>query len=330
MKPRYAVVTTLVVRCVVIVALATMLAGCAPAQPEDNSLKIALIPVLDVIPVFIAQQNGYFAEQGIQVEGIPVKSAQERDVLIQTGQVDGMLTDLISNGLLNKDSVKVKAVYTARRPYPTAPCFRILAGPATAIVSPADLKGVPIGISQNTVIEYLTDRMLEAEGLKPADISVLEVSAITVRYEQLMNGNLKAATLPDPLAQGAIVAGARLVLDDTKYASQSQSVLSFRVETLKAKPATVRKFLVAWEKAVKELNAHPDKYQSVLIEQGRVPKSIENSYGMPPFPERSQAGAWPVPTQAEIADVVKWLRDKGLVSRDIPYDDMVDAGFLPK
>jgi NitT/TauT family transport system substrate-binding protein len=153
---------------------------------------------------------------------------------------------------------------------------------------------------------------------------VVEVSAIPVRYEQLMNGNLKAATLPDPMAQGALAAGARLVVDDSKYVSQSQSVLSFRVETLKAKPNTVRKFLVAWEKAVKELNANPEKYRSVLIEQGRVPKSIENSYQMPPFPGRG------VPTQAEIADVVKWLREKGLTPRDIPYGEMVDDSFLPK
>jgi NitT/TauT family transport system substrate-binding protein len=277
-----------------------------------------------VIPVFVAQQNGYFAEQGIQVEGIPVKSAQERDVLIQTGQADGMLNDLISNGLLNKDTVKVKAVYTARLPYPNAPAFRILAGPKTDIKSPADLKGVPIGISQNTIIEYLTDRMLKAEGLKQGDIAVVEVSAIPVRYEQLMNGNLKAATLPDPMAQGAIAAGARLVVDDSKYASQSQSVLSFRVETLKTKPNTVRKFLVAWEKAVNELNANPEKYRSVLIEQGRVPKAIENSYQMPPFPGRG------VPTQADVADVVNWLREKGLVSRNIAYGEMVDGSFLPK
>ncbi len=309
---------------ILIVLLATVLTGCAPAKPEDTSLKIALIPVLDVIPVFIAQQNGYFAEQGIQVEGIPVKSAQERDVLIQTGQVDGMLTDLISTGLFNKESVKVKAVYTTRRSYPNAPVFRVLAGPKTDIKSPTDLKGVPIGVSQNTVIEYLTDRILEAEGLQRSDIAVVEVSAIPVRYEQLLNGNLKAATLPDPLAQAAITAGAKLVVDDSKYASESQSVLSFRLETLKAKPNTVKKFLVAWEKAVKELNAHPEKYQSVLIEQGRVPKSIENSYKMPPFPERG------VPTAAEVADVVKWLREKGLVGREIPYADMVDGGFLPK
>jgi NitT/TauT family transport system substrate-binding protein len=304
----------------------SLLAACVPVKPEENKLKVALIPVLDIIPVFIAQQNGYFAEQGIEVEGVPVKSAQERDVLIQTAQVDGMLTDLISNGLLNKEAVKVKAVYTARRPYPNAPVFRVLAGPQSAIKSPAELKGIPIGVSQNTVIEYLTDRLLESEGLKPAEIAKQEVSAIPVRFEQLMNGNLKAATLPDPLAQGAIAGGARLIVDDAapKYSGMSQSVLSFRVDVLKARPNTVRKFLIAWEKAVRELNARPDKYQGLLIEQGRVPKSIENSYKMPPFPERG------VPTEGEIADVVAWMRAKGLVGRDIPYAEMVDSGFLPR
>ena len=303
--------------------LAVFLGACTPLKPESNALKVALIPVLDVIPLYIADQNGYFAEQGIKVEGVPVKSAQERDVLMQTGQVDGMLTDLISNALLNKDGVKVKAVYTARRPYPGAPVFRILAGPKSGITTAAGLKGVPIGISQNTVIEYLTDRMLKGEGLAADEIAVQEVSAIPVRFEQLMNGNIRAATLPDPLAQGAVAAGAVPLVDDSKYPDLSQSVLSFSTDALNGKPNTVRKFLIAWEKAVKELNANPEKYRSLLIDKGRVPQSIQDSYHMPPFPERG------VPAAAEVADVIQWAREKGLVGRDIPYGDMVDPSFLP-
>jgi NitT/TauT family transport system substrate-binding protein len=293
-------------------------------QPEDTRLKVALIPVLDVLPVFVAQQNGYFAEQGIQVEAIPVKSAQERDVLLQTRQTDGVLTDLQSTALLNKDGTKVKAVYTSRRPYPDAPMFRILAGPATDLSAPADLKGVPIGISQNTVIEYLTDRILEAEGVSPEDVAVLEVSAIPVRFEQLMNGNIQAATLPDPLASGAIAAGAKLVADDSKYPQVSQSVLTFTTQALSSKPNTVRKFLVAWDKAVKELNANPEKYRDLMIKEGRVPESVKGTYQMPPFPE---AG---VPAEAEVADVLAWMREKGLLSRDLSYQDVVDASFLPQ
>jgi NitT/TauT family transport system substrate-binding protein len=312
------------VRIILVVFLMLILVGCVPAKPEEPKLKLALIPVLDTIPVFIAQQNSYFAEQGITVETVPVKSPQERDVLVTTGQVDGVLTDLQSVGLLNKDAPKLKAVYTSRRPFPNAPIFRILAGPKTNINAPADLKGVPIGISANTIMEYLTDRMLAGEGLTPDEIAKIDIGQIPVRFEQLMNGNIQAAALPDPLAQGAIAAGAKLIVDDSKYADLSQSVLTFTTDSLKAKPGTVKKFLVAWEKAVNELNAHPEKYQSVLIEQGRVPKSIQDSYTMPPFPGRG------VPSESEVKDVTTWLKAKGLVSRDIPYTDVVDTSFLPK
>jgi NitT/TauT family transport system substrate-binding protein len=298
----------------------------ATVQPAatNETLKLALIPVLDTIPIYIALQNGYFQEQGLTVETVPVKSPQERDVLLQTGQVDGVLTDLQGVGLLNKDAVKVKAVYTARRPFSDAPLFRILASPKAEIDSVEDLKGVEIGISNNTIIEYLTDRILAAEGLTPEEIKKIEVGAITVRFEQLMNGNIKAAVLPDPLAQGAIAAGAKLVLDDTAHKDLSQSVLVFQDAALKAKPDPVRKFLVAWEKAVKEVNANPEKYRAVLMEQGRVPQSIQESYKMPPFPERG------APSESEVADVTAWLKAKGLVNRDIPYGDMVDTSFLPK
>ncbi len=310
----------------VVVFLGTIVSSCAPpaAQSEEPKLKLALIPVLDTIPIYIALQNGYFAAQGIEVETVPVKSPQERDVLLQTGQVDGVLTDLQGVGLLNKDSARVKAVYTSRRPFPDAPLFRILASPKSDIATPADLKGVPIGISNNTIIEYLTDRILASEGLTAAEIAKIDVGAITVRFEQLMNGNIQAAVLPDPLAQGAIAAGARLIADDTSHEDLSQSVLVFQTSTLQSKPQTVRKFLSGWEQAVKEVNANPEKYRAVLMEQGRVPESIQNSYRMPPFPEKG------VPSESEVADVTAWLKAKGLVGRDIPYADMVDSSFLPK
>lgn len=294
------------------------------ASAGAAKLKLALIPVLDTIPIYVALQNGYFKDQGIEVETVPVKSPQERDVLLQTGQVDGVLTDLQGVGLLDKDASKVKAVYTARRPFPDAPLFRILASPKSNIKTAADLKGVPIGISKNTIIEYLTDRILTAQGLAAGDIDKLDAGAITTRYEQLMNGNLQAAVLPDPLAQGAIAAGAKLVADDTKFQDLSQSVLVFQDATLKANPDAVRRFLVAWEQAVKEVNANPDKYRAVLMEQGRVPQAIQNSYKMPPFPGRG------VPSEKEVADVTSWLKEKGLISRDSPYTDMVDTSFLPK
>jgi NitT/TauT family transport system substrate-binding protein len=288
-----------------------------------ETLKIALLPVLDILPLHVAEQNGYFAQAGIEVLTVPVKSPQERDALMQTNQVDGMLTDLISPVLFNQEEAQIKVVRTARRVYPGAPMFHILAAPGSGVASPSQLAGVEVGISQNSVIEYLTDRMLEKAGLTAEQIVVQEVSAIPVRFELLVNGEIPAACLPDPLASGAMAAGAVLVVDDTSVPELSQSILTFGIEALEAKPDAVRAFLRAWEQGVAELNANPERYEALLIEIGRVPELVQGSYRVPPFPEAS------VPTPEQLADVVHWALDKGLVESDVPYDRMVDDGYLP-
>jgi NitT/TauT family transport system substrate-binding protein len=306
---------------ILILTLSLTACGLAP-QTEDTHLKMGLLPILDTLPFYVADQEGYFAAQGIQVEFVPVKSAQERDALMQAGELDGMLNDLISTGLFNRDAAQIKVVATARRSYPEAPQFRVLAAPDSNISSVQDLADVPIGVSQNTVIAYITDRLLEAEGLSPDHIKILEVTAIPVRFEQLMANQIQAATLPDPLGQGAMAAGAKLVVDDSHYGQYSLSVLSFSAAAVQQKPNTIKKFLKAWNQAVGDLNSHPEQFSDLLIEKGRVPESIQGSYRMPPFP------AGEVPSQEEWQDVVNWLLDKKLIDKPLSYQDSVLTNFV--
>lgn len=300
--------------------LGAILGSCGAGQ--DPTLSIALIPVMDTLPFYVAEQNGYFDDEGITIELVPVKSPTERDALLQAKEVDGVMTDLMTVGLFNRDEPQVKIVSMARKSYPDSPLFRLLSAPDSGIVSPEQLAGVKIGISQNTVIEYITDRMLENSGVPKDQIAIEEISAIPVRFEQLMAGQAQAATLPDPLAQGAMAAGANLVLDDSAFSEYSHSVLVFDLKVLKEKPETIVKFLIAWDKATEEINASPESYRSLLIEKGRVPESIQGTFTMPPFPRKD------ITSEAQWSDVVKWLQEKGLIHRVIPYDDAVDTSFL--
>jgi NitT/TauT family transport system substrate-binding protein len=254
---------------------------------------------------------------------VPVKSAQERDTLMQTGQIDGMLTDLLSPVLFNQNEPQIMVVRTARKVYPGSPLFRLLAEPGSHMSTPMDLEGIEIGIAQNTVIEYLTDRMLENAGLTPNQIAGQEISAIPVRFELLINGEIPAATLPDPLASGAIAAGAIEIVDDTSVPELSQSILAFSVHALEAKPEAVRRFLHAWETAVVELNTNPEDYRDILVKEGRVPESIQGTFLMPPFPESS------VPSLEQLADVVQWALDKDLIKNAVPLERMVNDSYLP-
>ncbi len=309
---------------VLILASTLALASCGlGAQPvEDRTLKMGLLPILDVLPFYIAQEKGYFEAEDIQVELVPVKSAQERDALTQAGEIDGALSDLQGVAIFNRETPQLKVVAKARKAYADAPHFRIIAAPGFQVNGPGDMANVPVGISQNTTIEYLNERLLTAWGLPAEQIAIEEVSAIPVRYELLMEGQLKAALLPDPMGQAAIAAGANLVVDDAQFPEFSQSVLVFRTDTLEGKPETVRAFLRAWNKAVSDLNQEPNAYRDLLIENTRVPPNIQGSYNVPRFPEGE------ITTEAEWNDVVDWAQGKGLLDEPVPYDRAVDSTFL--
>ena len=289
----------------------------------DHSLKVALLPILDTFPFYVAQARGYFDRFGVTATAIPVSSGLERDQLMQSGAIDGMLNEMATTANFNRQQTQLRIVATARKAYPHYPLFRILSAPGSGLSSPADLKGIPIGVAKNTIIEYVTDRLLAAEGLRPDQIVIKSVPAIPERYQLLLQGQLKAATLPDPLAKSALESGAGAVVDDSTHPLISISVLSFKIEALKIKADAVRQFLKAWNLAAQDINADPESYRGLLLQKIRVPKNIQQTYRIPPFPLREIPGAesW--------TDVMDWMVSKGLLNAPIPYKESITANYLP-
>ena len=312
----------LIISLLMVVPITTDLPATLYAQTHQ-ALKIALLPILDAFPFYVAQERGYFERYGVTVTAMPVGSGLERDQLMQSGAIDGMLNEIATTANFNRQQTRVQIVATARKAYPNYPLFRILSTPGSDLKSPADLKGIPIGISKNTIIEYVTDRLLAAEGLSPDQIVKKSVPAIPERYQLLLQGQLKAATLPDPLAKSALEAGAGSVVDDSNYPLYSISVLSFNIEALKTKADLVRHFLKAWNQAAYDINADPEFYRGLLLQKIRVPENIRQTYRIPPFPVREVPGAesW--------TDVMNWMVSKGLLKAPIPLTDSITANFLP-
>lgn len=313
---------------VIVMTLALWLSACggaaAPAAKEDPKLKIAVLPILDALPMYVAEAQGYFKEAGIDVEFVPVASAAERDQIMQAGQADGMINDLVSTVFYNKDTPKIAIVRLARVAAPDNAEYTVLASKDSGITAPADLKGVEIGISQGTVIEYITQRLLEHAGLTAADIKTINVPKIPDRLQLLGEGQLKAATLPEPSASLAVQSGAFNVIDDRSLPPVGTSELSFSINTLKSKPETVKKFLAAIEKATADVNASPDKWNTLLTDKKLVPAPLIGKYTLPRFPPAS------VPSEAQIKDVLAWLLAKNLIKTEVPYSQLVDASYLPK
>lgn len=292
-------------------------------QPAKTTLKIAVLPIIDTLPMFVAQQEGLFAKHGVNVEFIPVPSAPERDQLLAAGGADGTINETLAVMLFNKEKPQMQVVRYALRPTEGNGHFFIIASPKSDISSIDGLKGVEIGVSQGTIIEYVTDRLLQADGFTADEIKTIAVPKISDRMALLASGGLQAGVMPDPLAALVVGQGGKVVADDSKHPEYGFSVISFRKDAVDGQPEAIKSFLAAVEEATTLLNADPTKYKNVLSEQKLVPAPLLDQYQLPVFPT---AG---VPTESEWKDALSWLKEKGILTTDVSYQDSVNASLLP-
>ena len=302
-------------------SLVLVLSACAPQSA--GTLKIAVLPIIDTLPMYVARQEGLFAKHGVNVEFIPVASAPERDQLIAAGGADGTINETLAVMLFNKENVQMQVVRYALRPTEGNGHFFILASAKSGIASVDGLKGVEIGVSQGTVIEYVTERLLQADGFTSEEIKTIAVPKIPDRMALLASGELPAGVMPDPLASLVVSQGGVIVTDDSSHPEYGFSVISFRKAVIDANPEAIKGFLAAVEEATGLLNADPAKYQNLLSEQKLVPPPLMESYRAPIFPTAA------VPTAAEWADALNWLKGKGILTADVSYEDSVNSSLLP-
>lgn len=308
---------------VVLLSLVIFLSACAPRPAVETNLKIAVLPIIDTLPMYVAQQEGLFAKHQVNVEFIPVASAPERDQLLAAGGADGTINETLAVMLFNKEKVQMQVVRYALRPTEGSGHFFILASAKSGISSVEGLKGIEIGVSQGTVIEYVTERLLQADGFSSEEIKTIAVPKIPDRMALLASGELQAGVMPDPLASLVVSQGGVIVADDSSHPEYGFSVISFRKDVIDKNPEAIKDFLAAVEEATALLNEEPAKYKNVLSEQKLVPPPLMEAYQAPVFPT---AG---VPTEAEWNDALNWLKGKGILTSDVSYKDSVNASLLP-
>ncbi len=296
-----------------------LLSGCSQEVTSENEdmLKIGILPNEEVLPLYVAQEEGFFKKYDIDVEIVNFQSAAERDAAIQAGAVDGVEGDLLAVALIRQGGTPVKAVSLAMGASPEEGRFAMLAAPNT-IENINDLKGKKLAISKNTIIEYVADQMLLANGIKPQEVQKVNIAKMPLRAEMLLQGEVTAAVLADPLAVHAELKGAKVLVDDTKMSENiSQSVYFFRDDVIKNKKSAIRKFLQAYGEGAEAVAKNPEKYRDLFIEKVNIPVELQSSYPVPTFSPLE------LPTEKDSQRVIDWLRANKLLTEDYTYMDIV-------
>jgi len=296
--------------------------GCA--REEARPIRLGLLPITDNLPFWVAEEKGYFKQQGVKVELVGFDSAMKRDAAITGGQIDGALGDILAVSLLNSGGTNVKIVSLGQGVTPEEGRFSILAAPNSGITSLQDLKNVGIGCSLKTIQEYVLDNLLTANGFREEEIKKIAIPNMSLRLNSLLQGSIKAAILPDPLAALAETKGARLLLDDTRE-NISQTVIYFREDVLDRDMAAARKIMRAYAQAVEDIMADPDAFNNLLATKAGTPKEVlvSKDHGM-----RLLFSPPTLPQEDQIERVQRWMVRRGLLARPFAYTDLVEQRVL--
>jgi NitT/TauT family transport system substrate-binding protein len=295
------------------------LAGCSSSDDDIEkvtNLKMGVLPLVSALPVFVASEKGYFAEENLDVELITFNSALEEDAALQAGEIDGYFNDPINTIAMINGGVDMSIINSPYIANADDRMFAILVPPGSEITSVEELKGVEVAISYSTNIEYMQDKILEYYGFTGDEIASEEVKQIPVRLQLLLSGGLDAALLPEPLISAAELQAARVIADD-RVISFSETVIALSNALMSQDPTLKERFLNACEKAAQTLNNDPESCSELLYTKCSVPETLRGKYEIPYFVENY------VPSEEEIDAIQEWLILKEVLSEKLPYNRIV-------
>jgi len=305
-----------------IICLCVMLGVLFPlsvAGGENPVLRLGILPVIDTLPIIVAQERGLFKEEGITVEIINFNSALERDAAIKGKALDGYFGDLLNTILLNASGEDLRVITTVYHTRKDQRMFALLASPGSDITGVSQIPNVPVAISRASIIEYFLDKITDTEGVPREALQKIEIRQIPIRYQMLMDDSVKLALLPEPLALKALSEGARLIADDRKL-DTTATILAMKDSFLIQYPGLCVRFLKAYARSVGMINDNPKAFKEILVLKTRFPPSLKETYKLHTFPDPR------LPSEEDVMSVVTWMTARGLVSVGVKYDDMVWEG----
>jgi NitT/TauT family transport system substrate-binding protein len=185
-----------------------------PNGLEKAELNVAVLPIPDVAPVYIAIQRGFFKAEGLTVKPQIVQSSINGMEGIQAGTMDVSLMNYITLfASEEKNPGQFKLVADGFQAVPNT--FNIMVNGDSAIQSPQDLKGKTISIaSLNSISTLAVETTLKANGL---DAKRDGVKFVEMKFPDmpaaLKTKQIDAAWLGEPFISALQKGGARRVAD---------------------------------------------------------------------------------------------------------------------
>ena len=276
-------------RGLVIPLAAVLLTGCFSSDPTGTAsvgepmravtLLLGFRPDVQFAPFYVAQQEGYYADAGLEVT-IEHRQAPDVQRLVADGQAEFGVADATDVMIARTSGIPIRYVSTLYQRFPVA----LIGEEGTVPTNPADLAGMTIGTpGQFGSSWHALLALLEAGGLTADDITVREYPQFN-QVDGLTNGDVDLITgfrNNEPLqleARGVTVdlltvdeiaplPGPGTIVGDELLSSDPELVRAFVEATAAAQAAVIDDpdlGFAAAEVAVPEISESPEVARAVL------------------------------------------------------------------
>jgi NitT/TauT family transport system substrate-binding protein len=288
---------------------------------------------------FVAKEKGFFAENGIEVSEIR-KGTGSPDAmrLVANGNADFGFGDYPTLAVARSQNVPVVAIAAANQRSPLA---MITLAKTKILKSPADLKGLNIGIHPAGSTYIFFKAFLAANGMSEKDMTISSVSPPYESY--LLLGRVQSvvgyvdAEVPELEAKAGGKGSLSLLLGADYGWKVYGSGLFTSEKMIKEKPDLVKRFVKAYVEAFDYVVAHPDeavaitakaapgydKKQDVLL--GQLQADIASTFSSDET--KSHGLGWM--TKDQWAQTLQVMTEQGALKAPPPVDGVFTDAFLP-
>jgi NitT/TauT family transport system substrate-binding protein len=290
-----------------------ILAGCSGASSggagplETTTIVIDAVPTADAAGLYIAQDDGLFAKQGLTVKIVPINGGEYGMGDLQTGKAD-----LIEGNYVSFVLAQVAGKFAA--PDPTNPAgppqpvkpidMRIIADssqmqpgnqalyvlPNSGYKTVADLAKdhAKVGInSPNNIAQVLLGSLFEANGLRLGSINQIVQPAFPLMPAYLADHKIGAAWLPEPFGTEAQQKYGAVQLADLDQGSLQNFPIGTVVgsaQWVKSNPGTIAAFLRAYDQGQQIADTNRSAVEEALVKWTQVSPLIAANMTLDSYP----------------------------------------------
>lgn len=230
-------------------------------RQDSLALKVAVMPMLDCLPIFVAKERHFYERFNVDVRLRRFNSQMDCDTALIGGSVEGGLTDLVRKKWMEKKRVSLDVVTS------TTGKWQLIANRVARVKQLKQLSDKMVAMSRYSATDFLTNYAFK--NVRTTDpVFHIQINDVNLRMRMLMNNEMDAAWLPEPQATAARLAKHPVLMDSDKE-NLSLGIIAFRTKSINNsyRKNQVSKFILAYNMACDSINKYGLEHYSGIISQ---------------------------------------------------------------